>query len=260
MPTLGLMLHDPARASYTRADTLFMPAPESAGLGGPLARVHMAASVPVVVPEANACPALAAQAPPAALAFSEALSRVMPGLSGGKLDAAAYAQVRRQLTTRLRASIAEMPRDDFNALWTFGRVLECAAREATAGEIVAMWGEIEHALNTDRAHPHPFAGPLIAVLRVRPPPASRMQPLLQQLAQHPACSVRAGALRLLERSAGESDTGAREQVARDAQAALGNPCWRLQIAARDALRRLKVPFNAQVLPVFLRDENSAEPG
>ena len=174
----------------------------------------------------------------------------MPGLAGGKPDAAAYAHALRQLTTRLRDSIAELPRDDFNVLWTLGRVLECAAQAATEAEIDALRRDIEQALRVEPAHA--FAGVLLTVLRSRPLAAARMQTLLQPLTRHPACSVRAGVLRLMESSGVGELSEPVESLTQRAQAGLTDACWRLQLAARDVLRRLNVPFDEQRLPLFLR--------
>ncbi len=263
LPTLGLMLHDPSRPSsphtYTHAEKPFTPAPESDRLGGPLARLHRPAAAPVAPPS---CPIVAADTMPVSVALADALSRITPGLAGGTLDAAAYTQVLRRLTTQLRASIAELPGDDFNTFWPMGRVLECAAHAATAQEIELMWVDIEHVLNTDQASP--FAGALSAVLRLRPPPVSRRWALLKILASHPDCSVRAGALRLRESAAGGNSGNAedgetRDQLTREARAALENPCWRIQIAARDVLKKLNIAFDPNALPVFLREGVLTEP-
>ena len=253
MPTMGLMLHDPARATHTRAGKPFASSAHSTALGGPLARVHVPAATPAA---AGACPAIDSGTTSLAdLPITEALARAMPGLAGGKPDAAAYAHALRQLTTRLRDSSAELPRDDFNVLWTLGRVLECAAQAATDAEIDAMHNDIEYALRAEPAHA--FAGVLLTVLRSRPLAAARMQALLQPLTRHPACSVRAGVLRLMESSrAGGEVSESLEQLTQQAQAGLVDACWRLQLAARDVLRRLNVPFDERRLPLFLRLEQA----
>ena len=249
MPTMGLMLHDPTRATHTRAGKSFSSSAGSIGLGGPLARVHVPAATPAVA--VGACPAIdSGTTVLAELPITEALSRAMPGLAGGKPDAAAYAHALRQLTTRLRDSIAELPRDDFNVLWTLGRVLECAAQAATEAEIDALRRDIEQALRVEPAHA--FAGVLLTVLRSRPLAAARMQTLLQPLTRHPACSVRAGVLRLMESSGVGELSEPVESLTQRAQAGLTDACWRLQLAARDVLRRLNVPFDEQRLPLFLR--------
>ena len=265
LPTLGLLLHDPSRSSstYTHAAKPFTPAPQSVGLGGPLARLHRPVAAMSDAPgAAPACPTAAVDAMPVTLALAEALSRITPGLAGGTLDASAYTHALRRLTTQLRASIAELPGDDFNTLWSVGRVTECAALAATAQEIEMMWADIEHVLDSDKASP--YAGAMGAVLRVRPPPVSRSLPLLQNLAAHPACSVRAGALRQRESVTsatagdGEMRDQMRDQIARDAQAALGNACWRMQMAARDVLKKLSVPVDPRALPPFLREDASTD--
>ncbi len=256
LPTLGLLLHEPSRATYTRAEKPFTPARESELLGGPLATLYRPAATPAAPDAAPSCPAVA-DAAQENLPLAEALSRVMPGLTGGTLDAAAYATAWQRLTTQLRAGITALPGDDFNALWTVGRVMECAAHAATAPEIEMMWADIEHVLNANRASP--FAGVLGAVLRLRPLPAVRGLPLLEILSAHPACSVRAGALRLREQMTSGADDGeTRNQLVREAQSALGNACWRLQIAARDVLKRLDVPFDSRALPLFLRESIAAD--
>lgn len=265
LPTLGIMLHDASRAAYVRADQPLVPAPATATLGGALARKH----VPAVRPSSSsssaapgadhACPAPVADATQDSMPLTEVLARTLSGFAGGKFDTTAYAQALRELTTRLRASMADLPRDDFDVLWTLGRVLECAARLATTSDIETLWRDVEQVLAAEPAHP--FAGSLLQMLRVRMPPGPRMQLALQGLLQHPACSVRAGALRLLAYSAtkNEGNVQARDQalmqVRSAARAALESPCWRLQLAARDVLWLLKTSFDPEKLPAFLREAN-----
>ncbi len=254
MPTLGLLLRDPTRAGYAIAGKPHVPAPESVNLGGPLARVHVLspASPAVATGAANACPpadATTAAQDTSTLTIAGALSRAMPGLAGGKPDPAAYVRALQLLRTQLHASLLQLPRDDFNVLWMLGQLLPCTAKQAAANDVEVLWRDIEHMIGEETGHP--FAAPLMSVLRERLPPHERLQPLLQRLANHPACSVRAGALRLMVRAAEEGQ--ARSALELQANVALKDDCWRLQLAARDVLRQIEAPFDARWLPVFLRD-------
>ncbi len=249
-PTIGILLYDPARAVFVRDGKPYTPDTQSAALGGPLASVLKPSAAPEPAPtekKASCRPPPAAE-PVGELTLMQALERVAPGMGGGKPDAAAYDEAWRHVTTRLRASLAELPIDHFGAAWSFGNVLDCVAREATEEEIESIWRDIGDVLAADGASP--FAWPLMNVLRLRPPPAPRLAPMLRQLARHPACSVQSGALRV--QSANARDDDLRGQVIKDAQAALVSPCWRLRIAARDALTRHKVSFDANAMPAFLR--------
>lgn len=264
MPSLGLLLHDPVRAEVFIAGKPYVltavPSAESVSLGGLLARMHVPAPAPaqaVAANTASACPPAAAKdSPTLSLTLAQALERAMPGLAGGKPDPEAHARALRLLSTQLYASVGPLPRDDFNVLWMLGQLLPCVARQAAADEIENLWGDIERMLGEDTAHP--FASPLMLVLRERPPPSAHFQFLLQGFAHHPACSVRAGALRLMTRAVEEYE--ARIVLEQRARSVLADDCWRLQLAARDVLRELGAPFDARLLPVLLRDAGEARQG
>jgi hypothetical protein len=260
LPTLGLLLHDPSRAAFSMSGKPYTPSVESTHLGGPLARVH----IPSPAPERAAAFNTAVVCPPvdvtpsaqdaAALDITEALSRALPGLAGGKPDPAAHARALRLFNTQFYASMGQLPLDDFNVLWTLGQLLPCVARQAVNG-IEDLWRGVERLLEEDTAHP--FALPMMALLRERPPPPARLRPVMQRLMQHPACSVRAGALRLMLSLTEGSES--RNVLEAQARAALKEDCWRLQLAARDVLRATGAPFSAGDLPLFLRDAGVVRP-
>ena len=150
--------------------------------------------------------------------------------------------------------MGQLPLDDFNVLWTLGQLLPCVARQAVNG-IEDLWRGVERLLEEDTAHP--FALPMMALLRERPPPPARLRPVMQRLMQHPACSVRAGALRLMLSLTEGSES--RNVLEAQARAALKEDCWRLQLAARDVLRATGAPFSAGDLPLFLRDAGVVRP-
>jgi len=246
LPTIGILLHDPAQATFVRAGKPYVPATDSIGLGGPLGGEPAAHEASPVVQ----CPKPAADQATETLDFNTALSRLAPGIGGGKPDAPAYLEVRRHLITRMRTAIGEVQADDFTASWVLGHALSCVARAATGEEIESMWNDIENLLETGAGAA--FTGQLISVLRQRPPPAARLRRMVQPIAANPSCGMRAALLRLLVNAGMDDDS--RAQLVQDAQAALGDSCLRLQLAARDVLRQLKVPFDATVLPTYLRGE------
>lgn len=246
VPTVGLLLHDPARATFIRAGKPYMPSADSRAFGGPLGGEPVAhEALPVVQ-----CPKPAVDQVTETLDFNVALTRLAPGFGGGKADDLAYLEARRHLTTRLRAAIDEVRADDFNASWVLGHALSCVARSATDEEIEFMWSAIENLFETGAGNA--FAGPLMSVLRQRPPPAARLRRIVQPLAANASCGLRSALLRLHMNT--DMDDESRAQVIQDARAALGNSCLRLQLAGRDVLRRLKSPFDASVLPTYLRGE------
>jgi hypothetical protein len=250
LPTSGLLLYDPARAVFVREGTAYSPPPQAAELGGPLGGepvVHEAQEKP-------RCPETAPAAD-AALPLAEALRRAGPGFAGGAADPEAYASARLTLTTRLKAGVAGLPRDDFDVAWMLSHALRCALAGAAPGEAVEMWNEMEGVLQGEPATP--FAGAFAFALRDRPAPAPQMQRILGVLDAHRECSVRAAALTL--RYATAADEPARMRAAPAAQAALRSPCWRLQAAALTVLRRLDVmPDPDAPLPSVLRGRSGAQ--
>jgi hypothetical protein len=255
LPTLGFLLHESSRAAsmFIREGKPYTPRADSAALGGPLGGELATHEAATVVP----CPKPDATQSTETPDFSAALARLVPGFSGGKADAtafaAAYAEVRRHVVERLGAALGEMAVNHFGSSWALGHALTCVARDATATEIESLWSGIEQRLESGSA----FAAPLMNVLRERPPPAARLRRILIPLDAHASCAVRATRLRLLLNA--EADTEWRQQVIQDAQIALGDSCVRLQLAGRDALRRLLVSFDAGVLPQYLRGEVPAAP-
>ena len=245
LPSLGVLLYDPARAVFTREAAILAPPADSTALGGPLGGAPIAhepaftAVCPAVVPAAAA-----RDAPP----LAEALRSISPGFYGRAVDVGTYSSVQQRLTTRLEASIAELSPDDFDAAWGLGEALSCALSGAAAGEAAAMWAAMERALATESARP--FAGPIARALLTRPPPSPQMGRMLRTLDAHPRCGVRAAALRLRHVTA--TDAPSRESVKTAAHAALRSPCWRLQATALDVLAQAGgTPDPGAPLPSFL---------
>jgi len=251
LPTVGVLLYDPARAVFTREGRPFPAPPLSAEFGGPLGDAPMASE-----PAGERRCAKVESVAPGTLPLAESLRSLEPGFTGdGRIDPAIHAGVMRRLTTRLQASIAELPREDFDILYSFGEALRCALTGASADEAAAMWNEMERVLATEPATP--FAGAIIAALRERPAPAPQMQRILRVLDEHPRCGVRTGALSL--RSAVAADEVSRASLAPLAQGALRSSCWRLQAQALTVLKRLGVAPGADAaLPSFL-PTRAAEP-
>lgn len=245
LPSLGLLIYDPARAVFAREGDAVSQPPHSAELGGPLGNAPIAHEQPGT----NRCPEAAPATDESALPLAEALRRIAPGFAGGSADPAAYAAVQRRLTTQLQASIAELPPDSFNVAWALGEAMRCTLIGAAAGDAAALWTELERVLVDAPATP--FAGAITLALSERPPPAPQMQRILRVLDEHPHCSVRAAALSL--RHATAADDSPRASMMSVAQAALRSSCWRLRAAARAVLGRLGVaPDGGAVLPSFLR--------
>jgi hypothetical protein len=252
LPTIGLLLHEPSRATFMRDGKPYAPSADSAALGGPLggepATHEAAAAVPCPQPDF----ARGAEA----LDIGSALARLVPGFSGGKVDtvafAAAYAAVRWHVTERLGEALDELPANHFESSWALGHALTCVARDATDMEIESLWNGIEGLLQRGSA----FALPLMNVLRERPP-ATRLWHIVGPLKAHASCAVRAARLRLLLHA--DADTESRQQLIQDAQIALRDSCVRMQLAGRDVLARLRVPFDAGVLPGYLRGETPTLP-
>ena len=201
------------------------------------------------------CSAVEPAAADNALPSAEALSRAGLSFAGGAADPVAYAETQRRLTSRLQATLAELPADDFNITWALSHALRCALIGATASQVAVMWGELERVLAEQPATP--FAIAFAFALRPRPAPAPQLQRILRAFEAHSACGVRAAALTL--RNAAANDEASRAQLASAAQAALRSSCWRLQAAGIVVLRRIGMaPDGAAPLPSFLRaGSNSA---
>ena len=164
------------------------------------------------------------------------------------MDAAAYAEVQRQVKTRLSENVAKLPRDSFNVRWTLAEALRCALADATGQELETIYSEINEVLRSEPATP--FAGALAGALFKRPGPADKMLPILGALDLHPHCGVRAAALSLRFITAGDPT---REEIGSLAQAALRSTCWRLQATAQARLKKTNIAPAANVpLPSFLR--------
>jgi len=253
LPTLGLLLHEPARATFMRDDQV-VPQPDvgvaNEGPPGVAPVARGAAGEPGC---AKAVPGAAASGLP----LGAALRAIAPGFTGGSADPAIQADVQRRLTTRLAESMREIRPDDFNVAWSFNRALRCAIAAAAASEAELMWTALEQALNADRAMP--LALTVVSALQLRPPPAAQADRMLRALDDHPQCSVRASALFL--RHAVSTDESMRSAAAAAAQAAMRSSCWRLQAAGRSVLGRLEVvPDDEGDLPSFLRGAPGGPPG
>jgi hypothetical protein len=242
LPTVGVLLYDPARVVFEREGKPFQTSPESAQTGGPMAMLPAVQGPPGKPRCATADPAASG----GGLPLAESLRRLEPGFTGGTFDAPAYAEVQRRLTESLEASIAELPVDDFDVLYPFSLALGCALADASPGNAARIWDQMEKVLVKDPATP--FAGAITAALRGRRAPEPQMQRILDLLDAHPRCGVRAAALSLRYAAAGEAPRAA----APLAQAALGSPCWRLQTQALAVLKRLgAAPGSGAKLPSFL---------
>ena len=180
--------------------------------------------------------------------LTDALRGLAPAFAGGSLEPGLYAEVQRRLQARLEASLAGLPRGDFEVAWSLGEALLCALAGASAGDARAMWDGMERVLAADPATP--FAGAIASALRERPAPPPQMERILAALDAHPSCGLRSTALRL--RSTAATDEAARASALRAAQSALHSPCWRLQASALAVLKRLGVaPADSAALPSFL---------
>jgi hypothetical protein len=181
--------------------------------------------------------------------LADALRRLAPAFAGAAFDAALYAHVRQRLLGGLEASLAELPRGDFDVAWSLVEALRCAAAGAEAVEAQAMWDAMKRVLAAEPATP--YAGAIIGALRERPAPPQQMENILAALDAHPGCGVRAAALRLRQTMA--QDAAARASAVTAAHAALRSPCWRLQASALEVLTRLGAPpADRGALPTFLR--------
>ncbi|HKU70790.1 MAG TPA: hypothetical protein VJQ51_08125 [Burkholderiales bacterium] len=249
LPTTGFLLYDPRRAAFLREGKAIVPAPLAAELGGPSGGAP-AKHEPQSDPACPAVPPIAAgQGAAPVLPLVQALRRAEPGFAGGKADPEAYEGARLTLTQRLKAGVAELPRDDFEVAWVLSQVLRCAFVQATADEAAAMVKDIEGILKDDPASP--FAAGFAYALRDRRPPVLQMAEILDVLDAHPACPTRASALSLRQLTA--TDEPSRARAISAAQTALGSSCWRMQATALVVLKRLgQTPSNSAPRPLFLR--------
>lgn len=244
LPTLGLLLYDPAHAAFARKDGALSPTLEAALFGAPQGHAPVRHE-PVA---ARRCADAAAPAGETTVPLPEALRGLAPAFAGGAFDAALYGEVQRRLTAHLEASLGELPRGDFDVAWSLGEALRCALAGATPEQAANMWAAMERVLVREPATP--YAGVIAAALRERPAPARQMERILATLDAHPACGVRSAAMRLREGVAGGD---ARASALRVAQVALQSPCWRLQASALAVLTRLGAPpADVSALPTFLR--------
>jgi hypothetical protein len=218
--------------------------PGSVELGGPLGG-RPVAHEPAEKP---GCAKITAAVADDRLPLSQALHAIAPGFAGGSVDPAIYASVQRQLTTQLQASLATLPADDFNAMWSLAGALRCALAAATIEDAEAMWTTLEGVLRTEAATP--FAGPIVAALRARAPRAALMDRMVRMLDKHPRCSVRAAAVLLRH-----ATDAPRVTAIEAARTALGSSCWQLQAAGLRVLKDLEQPPEAgSGLASFLREK------
>jgi len=244
LPTLGMLLYDPAHAAFARKDGALSPTLEAARFGAPQGDAPVRHE-PVT---ARRCADAAAPAGETTVPLPEVLRRLAPAFAGGAFDTALYGEVQRRLTAHLEASLGELPRGDFDVLWSLGEALRCAFAGATPEQAANMWAAMERVLVREPATP--YAGVIADALRERPAPARQMERILAALDTHPACGVRSAAMRLRGTAA---DGDARAAALRTAQAALQSPCWRLQSSALAVLTRLGAPpADFSALPTFLR--------
>jgi hypothetical protein len=248
LPSLGLLLYDPARAAFTRSDGGLSPPAEAAAFGGPLG------DAPVAHEPASPrrCPVVVGGKKVSDTFFlADALRGLAPAFAGGAVDPAVHAEVQRRLTARLEESLADLPQGDFDILWALAESLRCAAAGASAAEAQAMWNAMQRVLAAEPGTP--FAGPIAGALRERPPPQPQLERLLAALDASPACGVRSAALRL--RGTTAAGEAARASALRAAQNALRSPCWRLQAAALAVLKQAgAAPADITALPSFLRGD------
>ena len=250
LPTLGFLLHDPARATFMRENEVVPPPASGMAVLRPQGAVTAAR-------DATAEPGCVKSAPESAekaLPLVPALRAIAPGFAGGSADPAIGADVQRRLTTQLEESLGEVPPDDFNLVWPFTRALRCSLAAATPEEAALMWAAVERSLRGGAALP--LALSVITALRMRPPPWPQTVRMLRVFDHHLQCRVRAAALFLRHAAAPKETAGA---TAETAQAALQSSCWQLQAAGLRALEDLDIrPEPGGRLASFLRDAGEPE--
>ncbi len=225
LPSLGLLLFDPARASFLRQDR-GVPAP------------HAETAIAHEAEGEGRCPPPAGLPAAAGIELAEALRSLGPGLVSGQVDGAVFRFALERLGNDVDSALAELPEGDFDVAWPLAAALRCALAGADEATAAGMWDGMERVLKARRATP--FAGPIALALRARPAPAAQMERMLGPLSAHPHCSVRVAALSL-------------QRSAIAAQAALRSDCWRLQARALKLLAELGVaPENLDAVPGFLR--------
>jgi hypothetical protein len=225
LPSLALLLYDPARASFARG---------GASVAAPRAEATMSHEAE----GAARCPAPVDTSAAAGLTLEEALRRLGPGLVSGNAHGGAFRFALERLSNSVESALAELPEGDFDVAWSLAAALRCALEGADASTAARMWDGMERVLAARPATP--FAGPIAGALRTRPAPAPQMQRLIGRLAAHPSCGVRVAALSL-------------QRSAAAAQAAMRSDCWRLQARALTLLDELGVaPQNLDAAPGFLR--------
>ena len=227
LPSLGLVLFEPARASFLREGSLVSP-PQ----GG-------AAAVEAPQAAERRCPAPPTAGVQEGLAFAAALRSLEFAFRGREPDPGAHAYVQHRLVNDLERALGELPHHDFIVDWVLGNMLPCVLRDAAPEEAGAMWSAMERVLSADPATP--FALPMALALRERPPPPAQLHAITQAMGRsHPSCAVRAAAVVL-------------ENSAPAAQAALRSPCWLLQATALGILDKLGAGIDPDArLPSFLR--------
>jgi len=225
LPSLGLLLFDPVRASFLRQDK-GVPAPRAEAAIAHEEEGEGRCPPPVETPAA------------AGLTLEQALRALSPGLVGGNVDGAVFRFALERLRNGVETALAKLHEGDFDVAWPLAAALRCALEGADAPTAQRMWDGFERVLAARPATP--FAGPIAGALRARPAPAAQMERMLGLLSAHPHCSVRVAALSL-----GRSVPAA--------QAALRSDCWRLQARALQLLNDLGVaPENLEAVPGFLR--------
>jgi hypothetical protein len=230
LPSLGLLLFDPARASFIRKGT---------GVAAPRGE----AAISQENESAGRCPAAAESPAASGLALEQALRALGPGLVSGNVDGAVYRFSLEILRESIGPALAELSESDFDLAWALAAVLRCALEGADAATAQRMWDGFERVLAARPATR--FAGPIAGALRARPAPAAQMQRLTGRLAVHPSCGVQVAALSLARSAAA-------------AQEALRSSCWRLQSRALRLLNELGVaPENLDAVPEILRQAYAA---
>jgi hypothetical protein len=246
LPTLGILVYEPAHARFFRDEKPVAEPPHSREWGGPDGNSPVEHESGADV----SCPDLAETLGPR-VSFSEALGAMAPGLGGGTVDAAAYAEAQRHVREHLARSVASLPRDNFTVTWALGAAIDCALAQANESERGSILSEMRKVLNTEPATP--FAAAFVGALFRSRGAASLMEPVIRHLRVHPSCGVRSAGLSLTFLTA--EDDGARTALVPLAQEALRSTCWRLQATAKARLLKSGLaPDKNAGLPSFLRDQ------
>ena len=226
LPSLGLLLFDPAKASFLREGGGVPPPQGGAPIEAPAPSGERHCPPPPDVPAG------------AEASFAQALRGLEFVFRGRPADPATYAYVQERLTADLPGALAELPRGDFGIDWILSNTLPCVLKQATPEQAAAVWNAMEAVLGAEPASP--FALPMALALRERPAPPAQLGRLTRAMARHPSCAVHAAGV-VLENS----------QAA--AQAALRSSCWLLQATAIGVLGKLGAAVDPEArLPSFLR--------